>query len=101
VEIRRLGVWSVAKVTFLLYALIGLIIGLFVALAAFLGVLGAAAGDSDLGPAELGFGIGGGIVGLVVLPILYGIAGAISGLIFALLYNLVAALVGGIEFDTR
>ena len=62
-EIRRLGVGSVAKVMCLLYALIGLIIGLFVALAALLGVLGAAAGDSGLGPAELGFGIGGGIVG--------------------------------------
>ena len=100
-EIRRVGVWSVAKVMCVLYALIGLIIGLFVALAALLGVLGAAAGNSDLGAAELGFGIGGDIVGLVVLPILYGVAGAIGGLIFALLYNLVTALVGGIKIETR
>src|SRR5215208_5839918 len=100
VEIRKLGVGSVAKVLGLLYALIGLIIGLFVALASLLGVLGAAA-NSNLGPAELGMGIGGGIVGIIVLPILYGIAGVLSGLIVALLYNLVASLVGGIKFETR
>ena len=49
----------------------------------------------------LSMGIGGGIVGIILLPILYGIAGVLSGLIVALLYNLVASVVGGIKFETR
>ena len=48
----------------------------------------------------IGFGIGGGLIGIVVLPIFYGIVGLIFGLISAALYNVVARLVGGIRIET-
>jgi hypothetical protein len=82
------------------YALIGLIFGIFVALAALLGVLGAAAANSGGLAETIGFGIGGGLIGIVVLPIFYGIMGLIVGLISAALYNVVARLVGGIRIET-
>jgi hypothetical protein len=99
-EIKKVGAWSVAKVMGVTYALIGLIFGIFVALAALLGVLGAATSDSGGLAEAIGFGIGGGLIGIVVLPIFYGIMGLIVGLISAVLYNLVARLVGGIRIET-
>ena len=98
-EIKKVGAWSAAKVMGATYALIGLIFGIFVALAALLGVLGAAANSGGLAEA-IGFGIGGGLIGIVVLPIFYGIMGLIVGLISAALYNVVARLVGGIRIET-
>ncbi len=99
-EVKRVGAWSAAKVMGATYALLGLIFGIFVALAALLGVLGAAAANSGGLAEAVGFGIGGGLIGIVVLPIFYGIMGLVIGLISAALYNLVARFVGGIRIET-
>ena len=99
-EVKKVGAWSAAKVMGATYALIGLIFGIFVAVAALLGVLGAAAANSGGLAEAIGFGIGGGLIGIVVLPIFYGIVGLIFGLISAALYNVVARLVGGIRIET-
>ncbi len=99
-EVKRVGAWSAAKVFGATYALIGLIFGIFVALAALLGVLGAVAADSGGLAEAIGFGIGGSLIGVIVLPISYGIMGLIVGLISAALYNVVARLVGGIRIET-
>ena len=99
-EVKKVGAWSAAKVMGATHALIGLIFGIFVAVAALLGVLGAAAANSGGLAEAIGFGIGGGLIGIVVLPIFYGIVGLIFGLISAALYNVVARLVGGIRIET-
>ena len=84
---------SVAKVAFVLYGLIGLIIGCCVALASLLGAgFGAASGDRSAIFGAI-FGVG----AIVFLPLLYGFFGALGGLISSAIYNVVAGMVGGIE----
>jgi len=95
IVIRRIGVLSYAKISGVLCALMGLIIGAFVSLIA---MAGAALGTSMGGHG----GILGAVVGvgaIIVLPILYGAIGFISGLVGGALYNLVAGMVGGIEIE--
>lgn len=99
-ELKRVGVWSVAKISGALYAGIGLIIGAIFALISLLGAgLGAGlAGEGQGGaPAFLGalFGVG----AIIFLPIFYGLIGLVGGAISGGLYNLFARLVGGIELQ--
>ena len=46
------------------------------------------------------FGMGFGVVGLVLMPLLYALFGFIFTAIAALIYNLVAARMGGFEFTS-
>ncbi len=96
--IRRVGIGSVVKVSGVLYALLGLVMGLCFALFAMVG-LGAAAASNDEVPGWLGsiFGIG----AIVIFPIMYGVMGVIGGVIMAALYNLVASITGGLEIDVQ
>jgi len=96
--IRRVGIGSVVKVSGVLYALLGLVMGLCFALFAMVG-LGAAAASNDEVPGWLGsiFGIG----AIVIFPIMYGVLGVIGGVIMAALYNLVASITGGLEIDVQ
>ena len=96
--IRRVGIGSVVKVSGVLYALLGLVMGLCFALFAMVG-LGAAAASKDEVPGWLGsiFGIG----AIVIFPIMYGVLGVIGGVIMAALYNLVASITGGLEIDVQ
>ena len=90
--VRRVAPLSVAKVAGALYALMGLIVGAIVALAA---LVGAFAADQDAGFMGPIMGVG----AIVALPLLYGGLGFVFTLIAAWLYNVVAGMVGGIEFD--
>jgi hypothetical protein len=93
VRITRIGPMSAARISFVLYAGIGLIVGCIVAVASLLGAtIGAAHGEQS---AILGaiFGVG----AVIVLPLMYGVFGAIGALITVALYNLTAGVVGGIE----
>jgi ribose/xylose/arabinose/galactoside ABC-type transport system permease subunit len=92
-RVTHIGPLSVAKVAFILYGGIGLIVGAIVALASLLGAtIGMAQGEHS---ALIGavFGVG----AVVLLPLLYGGFGALGALISAGLYNLVAGMVGGVE----
>ena len=90
--VRRVVPLSVAKVAGALYALMGLIVGAIVAIAA---LVGAFAADQDAGFMGSIMGVG----AIVALPLLYGGLGFVFTLIAAWLYNVVAGMVGGIEFD--
>lgn len=95
--VRRVGVWSVARIYGAMLAGFGLIAGACLALFSMIGAgLASQSGDA---PAWLGpmFGIG----AIVFLPVLYGVIGLVAGTVSALLYNLFAGLVGGVEFDTQ
>ena len=93
--IKRFDPLSVGKVAGILYAAMGLIVGVIVSLAATMSGL---AGRGAFGV------LTGGLVGIgaiIVLPIFYGILGLVVAVIAAWLYNLAAGFVGGIEIDVQ
>jgi hypothetical protein len=97
VEVRRVGVVSLAVMLGVLYAALGLIIGLIFACATLLSV-GLVASAAE----DLGLGGGGAIIGLlyaVCFPILYGVIGFVTGAVVALLYNIIAGIIGGIKIE--
>jgi len=97
--IRRVGVVSAAKISGVLYAAMGLIFGLIVALisSAGAGILAATQSQGSQGWLGPIFVIG----AIVFLPILYGVIGLIAGAISAALYNLFSGLVGGLELEVQ
>jgi hypothetical protein len=95
--ITRVSPLSAAKVVGVLYALLGLLFGAAVTLAALVGAF--AAIGSDDGGSALGalFGVG----SIIILPIFYGCIGFVMTLLSAWLYNVVSGMVGGVEVDLR
>ena len=95
-RITHIGPLSLAKIAFVLYAALGLVVGGLFACAALLGAsFGAAAGEEEAWMGAV-FGVG----AVVVLPIFYGVMGGLVALLGAWLYNVVAGFVGGIEIKT-
>jgi hypothetical protein len=90
--VRSIAPLSVAKIAGVLYALIGLIIGVFIALAALAGAFAGAEGTGIIGSIM-------GVGAIVAFPVFYGCIGFVSTLIGAWLYNLVAGMIGGIRFE--
>ena len=98
--IKRVGVLSAAKLLGLLYAGIGLIVGLLFALFSVLGggAMMAAGGGEEAamgGGAMMGMGIG----FAIFAPICSGFLGFLGGALSAWLYNIAAGFAGGIEID--
>lgn len=93
--VKRIGPLSLAKVSGILYALMGLIFGAIISLVSIVG--------GALGPGNnSGFpGILFGAAAIVVLPLFYGVLGFVMSLIAAAIYNFVAAWVGGVEIDVQ
>jgi hypothetical protein len=91
--IHRIGPMSLAKLSGTLYAIIGLIIGAMMSLAAMAGAM--ASGGDNAGMFGAMFGIG----AIVLVPLIYGCIGFIGSLIGAWLYNILAGMVGGVELD--
>ena len=95
-RITRIAPLSVAKVAFVLYGMIGLIVGVIL-LASLLGAtLGMAGGDKSAVFSAV-FGVG----AVIIMPLFYGGFGALGALISAAIYNVVAGFVGGVEFTTE
>ena len=90
--VRSIAPFSVAKIAGVLYALLGVIVGAFFALAA---LAGAFAGADNAGIIGSIMGVG----AIVVFPLFYGCMGFVTTLVGAWLYNLVAGMVGGISFE--
>ena len=94
-ELKRLGFWSVIKVTFILYGILGFILGIFYALfLAFFASLAEYAGGQDF-PAIFSGAL------LIFVPIFIAFIVAIGGVIqngvLVGLYNLFVRAIGGIE----
>ncbi len=96
--IKRIDVLSAAKITAIIAAAFGLLAGVmfFFVGSLFGSMMGNAVGQHGGGMAMFG-----GVMGIIVLPILYGIFGFIGGLIQAFIYNLAAGFVGGIRIETE
>ena len=100
--IRKIGVLSLGKVMALMYAGIGLVIGVRYALFAVVGGGAMMAMGGEEG-AALGGGMmmGMGLAAVIVLPILYGVLGFIGGIISAFFFNLAAKYAGGLELEVQ
>ncbi len=92
--VQRIRPVSALKVGFAVYALWGLIAGLFCSAIAFAGI---PFGPHAYMPLKgvLGF------LPLIVCPLLYGIIGGGVTVISALIYNLACGWVGGLEVDIK
>lgn len=98
-QVKRVGVFSYAKITAVTCAAFGLIFGIIYGLIFM--VFGAAL-MAGAGRDGAGAGAGGIVVGLLMMigiPIFYGVIGFIFGIIGALIYNIAAGFVGGIELE--
>ena len=93
--IKRVGPLSCAKIAAALYAVLGLVAGVFFSLAAMAGAF--AANQEAAGAMGVIFGVG----AIVVLPIFYGCIGFVGTLIMAAVYNALASAVGGVEVDIQ
>ena len=97
--IRRIGVASAAKTVGVIYACIGVIVGIGVAIMATLvgaaGTMGPESGEQL--PAWIApvFGVG----AIVVAPIFYGVIGVVLGAFVSAVYNLVAGITGGLIIE--
>jgi hypothetical protein len=90
--IKRVEPVSAAKISGVLYALMGLLLALLFA------AIGSMAGG--LAQSALPFA-GVGVAAIIILPIIYGCIGFIATLIMAALYNVVAGWVGGVEIQAE
>ena len=98
--LKRVGVWSAARIAGAIYAGLGFLFGCFFALAALLGAgFASAAGGDDAPPAFVGVVFGCGAV--IFMPLLYGLLGMVTTAFSAWLYNIVAGMVGGLEVDVE
>lgn len=100
-QIKKLGVLSVAKIE----AAILLVMSLLISIPYGLFIIGfSLMGASMGGRGGLALGGGGIVAGLLVMvgvPIFYAVIGFVAGAISALLYNLFAGMVGGIEIEVE
>ena len=96
--VKRVGPGSAFKVGLVLYGLLGLLLGFFVACISMVTGSVASLAQSATPGAKL-FGFGMGLGAIVFFPIFYGIIGGVFAAISAAIYNLVAGWVGGLEVD--
>jgi hypothetical protein len=90
--VRRLSPLSFAKVSGIVYAILGMIAGVMFALFSHDG--------GGRGPGGGFFNAVFGVGALLFMPIAHGVMGFVLSLILAALYNVVAMFVGGIEIQT-
>jgi len=91
VKIKSMGVWSVAKIEALVFAILGLIEGVLVAFFAPVAQV-----EMQVAvPWEFTLGMW----AIIVLPLVYLAIGFAVGVIGAAIYNIFAKLVGGIEIE--
>jgi hypothetical protein len=98
VEVRRVGILSVALMFAVLYGILGLIIGILFACVSVIG----AASFAAIMEETTGLGGGGILFGLlyaVCMPILYAAMGFVFGAIGGALYNVAAGIIGGIKIE--
>ena len=96
--VKRVAPGSAFKIGLVMYAILGLVLGIFMAfISMVVGTVGYLGESAAPGAKLLGFGMGFGAI--IIFPIGYGIIGGIFAAIGAAIYNLVAGWVGGLEVD--
>jgi len=98
-EVKRIDLFSLFKIAFFLYAGLGLIFGFFYA---FFLLLASGIGGAFLEEELPNFGFLGGVLGIILVPILaflYGAIGSVIATIIGGILNLVMKGVGGLKVD--
>jgi len=94
-ELRKIGVLSMGRISAWIYGIMGLIFGLLFSLITLLGMVVGGGYNDRSGILGLFFGLG----AFVIFPIFYAILGFLCGLLTAFIYNLVARYSGGLELE--
>ncbi len=94
--IKSVRVLSLGKILGSIYAGLGLIFGVILAIVSLFG-LGPVADGAGPPQALLNILVGGGAV--IALPLVYGLFGFLGGLVVGTIYNFVAGIVGGLEIE--
>ena len=97
--IRRISPMSCAKVSGLLYAVIGLLIGACISFVMM--TIGSLIPQEEAPMAGAALGMFFSAGAIVILPIFYGVLGFVGGGGAALAYNLIAGWTGGLEFEVQ
>jgi uncharacterized membrane protein YhfC len=90
-ELRKIGVLSVMKISFVLNLVIGFVAALVMVV--FTMVLSPLSGMAGAGRPSMMWGP----IAIVAVPLIYGIVGALMAGLAVLVYNLLAARLGGIQ----
>ncbi len=99
IEVRRIDLWTLFKVSFFVYALLGLIGGFFYL---FFMMLASSIGTALIEEEFPSFGLLGGAVGIIMMPVLgflYGAIGSVTTTICGAIINLIMKASGGVKFD--
>lgn len=96
-RLKQIGIFSLAKIMSLIGFLAGLVAGVVYGLFVMMLGAGAGAGTEQGGPELFIFGVGGGLVTMILVPLVYGAVGFIAGLIYGVIINIVLHLSGGLE----
>ena len=88
VHVSRVGVWSLAKVQGILFAILGFSLSVLLSLS-----------NVNLSSTNLAAVAGFNLFGIFGFPIFYGLLGFVTGAVTAVIYNLVVKFIGGIELE--
>jgi hypothetical protein len=94
-RLKRVGVLSLGLFFAAYGALVGLFVGMMMALMSAIGLGAGGMQNDEAAAAMIGMGLG----ALIFGPIMYGIMGFIGGVIWAVIYNVIAGMTGGIEME--
>ena len=92
--VQRIGLASAFKVGLVVYGCLGLVAGVFCSAIAFAGIHLA-------GHPQMPFAPWGGLLALILCPLIYGLIGGLAAIISAFLYNLASDWVGGLQVEIK
>ncbi|MEE9270433.1 MAG: hypothetical protein V3V49_09250 [Candidatus Krumholzibacteria bacterium] len=101
IELKRIELWSLFKIAFVLYAALGLLMGIMYG---FFILVAGSLQTAFLGDDFPKFGILGGLLGIVLVPVIavfYGAIGSVFVTVGGFIFNLVAGMVGGLRIETN
>lgn len=94
--IKRIDPMSLARITGLLYAVLGLLLGALLSVISFtMASILPTSVPSQFGVFRMLFGVG----AVILLPCLYGALGFVGGLLSAAIYNGLAKAIGGVVIE--
>ena len=98
-QVKRVGVFSYAKITAVTMAAFGLIFGVIYGLIFMVvgGAMMAGGGRGSTGAGASSLAIG--LIMMIAIPIFYGFLGFVAGALGGVIYNVASGFVGGIELE--
>ena len=100
-EIKEINIWSVVRIAFFVFVLIGLVMGLFsfIVSMVFKMVVSAIVRDTMMAFVSEAFTVVTGLITSFVVAVLYAVFGTFFTFVIVFFYNMLARLLGGITFE--